>query len=63
MENIGKVSHWVFYLGDTRLVVNSTTLMMTWVVIGLVVAFALVATRGRNMIPGPWQQLAELLIQ
>ncbi|MFA9434333.1 MAG: F0F1 ATP synthase subunit A [Deltaproteobacteria bacterium] len=63
MENIGKVSHWVFHLGDTRLVVNSTTLMMTWVVIGLVLAFALIATRGRAMVPGPWQQLAEFLVQ
>jgi F-type H+-transporting ATPase subunit a len=63
MENIGKVSHWVFHLGDTRLVINSTTLVMTWVVMGLVLAFALVATRGRSMVPGPWQQLAELLVQ
>jgi len=63
MENIGKVSHWVFHLGDTRLVVNSTTLVMTWVVIGLALAFAWAATRGREMVPGPWQHIAELLVQ
>ncbi len=63
MEGIGKVSHWVFYLGDTRLVVNSTTLLMTWVVMSVVLTFAWVATRERSMVPGPWQKLAELFVQ
>jgi len=62
MEEIGKVSHWVFYIGDTRLVVNNHTLIMTWVVIALTLAFAWVATRERAMVPGPWQQIAELLV-
>ena len=62
MENIGKVSHWVFYLGDTRLVVNNHTLIMTWVVIALTLVFAWAATRDRAMVPGPWQQIAELLV-
>ena len=63
MEEIGKVSHWVFHVGGTRLVVNSTTIMMTWVVIGFILAFAWVATRRRGLVPGVWQQLAELLVQ
>jgi len=63
MEEIGKISQWIFHIGGTRLVVNSTTIIMTWVVIGLVLAFAWVATRGRGLIPGPWQQIAELLVQ
>ncbi|UCG13438.1 MAG: F0F1 ATP synthase subunit A [Deltaproteobacteria bacterium] len=63
MEEIGKVSQWVFHLGDTRLVVNSETLLMTWVVMALVLAFGWIATRGRGMVPGPWQNLAELLVQ
>lgn len=63
MEEIGKVSHWVFYLGDTRLVVNSHTLMMTWLVIGFTLLFAWLATRSRKMVPGPWQMIAELLVQ
>ena len=63
MEKIGKVSHWVFHIGGTRLVVNNETLIMTWVVIILTLVFAWLATRGRAMVPGPWQQLAELLVQ
>lgn len=63
MEEIGKVSQWVFYLGETRLVVNSTTITMTWVVICFILAFAWVATRRRGLVPGPWQQLAELVVQ
>lgn len=62
MEEIGKVSHWVFYLGDTRLVVNNHTLIMTWVVIGITLLFAWLATRDRKMVPGPWQMIAELLV-
>jgi len=62
MEEIGKVSHWVFYLGDTRLVVNNHTLIMTWVVIGFTLLFAWLATRSRRMVPGPWQMIAELLV-
>jgi F-type H+-transporting ATPase subunit a len=62
MEEIGKVSHWVFYLGDARLVVNNHTLIMTWVVIGLTLLFAWLATRDRKMVPRPWQMIAELLV-
>ena len=62
MEEIGKVSHWVFHLGDIRLVVNNHTLIMTWVVIALTLVFAWAATRDRAMVPGPWQQIAEFLV-
>lgn len=62
MEEIGKVSQWVFYLGETKLAVNNHTLIMTWVVIGLTLLFAWLATRDRKMVPGPWQIIAELLV-
>ena len=62
MDEIGKVSQWVFHLGDTRLAVNHHTLIMTWVVIGFTLLFAWLATRERKMVPGPWQMIAELLV-
>ncbi len=62
MDEIGKVSQWVFHLGDTRLAVNNHTLIMTWVVIGVTLLFAWLATRERKMVPGPWQMIAELLV-
>lgn len=62
MDEIGTVSQWVFHLGDTRLAVNNHTLIMTWVVIGLTLLFAWLATRDRKMVPGPWQMIAELLV-
>jgi F-type H+-transporting ATPase subunit a len=62
MDEIGTVSQWVFHLGDTRLAVNNHTLIMTWVVIGLILLFAWLATRERKMVPGPWQMIAELLV-
>lgn len=62
MEEIGKVSHWVFYIGDLRLAVNSTTLVMTWVVIVGLLAFTWLATRQRGMVPDSWQHIGELLV-
>ncbi|MBT8406238.1 MAG: F0F1 ATP synthase subunit A [Deltaproteobacteria bacterium] len=35
---------------------------MTWVVIGVTLLFAWLATRDRKMVPGPWQMIAELLV-
>ena len=62
MEEIGKVSQWVFHLGGIRFTVNSDTLLMTWLIIGLILIFTVLATRRRGMVPGPWQHLSELLV-
>ena len=62
MEGIGKVSRWVFHLGGMRFTVNSDTLLITWLIIGLLLTFTVLATRRRSMVPGPWQQLSELLV-
>jgi F-type H+-transporting ATPase subunit a len=42
--------------------VNSATLTMTWLIMGLILVFIVLATRGRAMVPGPWQHLSELLV-
>ena len=62
MEGIGKVSRWVFHLGGMRFTVNSDTLLITWLIIGLLLTFTVLATRRRGMVPGPWQHLSELLV-
>ena len=62
MEGIGKVSQWVFYLGGMRFEVNSATLSMTWLIVGLALVFTVLASRRRAMVPGPWQHLSELLV-
>ena len=62
MEGIGKVSQWVFHLGGMSFEVNSATLVMTWLIMGLILVFTALATRGRAMVPGPWQHLSELLV-
>ena len=62
MEEIGKVSRWVFHLGGMRFTVNSDTLLITWLIIGLLLTFTVLATRRRGMVPGPWQHLSELLV-
>ncbi|MGD8916616.1 MAG: F0F1 ATP synthase subunit A [Syntrophobacterales bacterium] len=62
MEGIGKVSQWVFHLGGMQFKVNSATLLMSWLIIGLILVFTVLATRRRAMVPGPWQHLSELLV-
>ncbi|MGD8370834.1 MAG: F0F1 ATP synthase subunit A [Syntrophobacterales bacterium] len=62
MEGIGKVSQWVFHLGGMRIELNSATLLMTWLIMALILVFTVLATRRREMVPGPWQHLSELLV-
>ena len=62
MEVIGKVSQWVFHLGGMRIEVNSATLLMSWLIIGLILVFIVLATRRRAMVPDPWQHLSELIV-
>ncbi|MCG6917768.1 MAG: F0F1 ATP synthase subunit A, partial [Deltaproteobacteria bacterium] len=62
MEQIGKVSQWVFHLGGMRFAVNSATLLMTWLIIALILIFTVLVNRRRSMVPGPWQHLSELLV-
>ena len=62
MEGIGKVSQWVIHLGGMQFKVNSTTLLMSWLIIGLILIFIVLATRRRKMVPGPWQNISEVLV-
>jgi len=62
MDEIGVMAHWEFDLAGLHIVLNSETLMMTWAVMFLLVVFALLATRKRDLIPGGLQSSAELMV-
>ena len=62
MEEIGFIPQWIFDIGGLHIVLNSRTLVMTWIVMALWVLFSLVATKQTKMIPNPLQSTAELLV-
>lgn len=62
MEELTNLPQWVFNIGGLTIELNSQTIIMTWVVMGIMIAFGLVATRRLAMVPNPFQVVAELMI-
>lgn len=62
MNEIGVVSQWAFNLFGTQFVLNKDTLIMTWIVMVVLILFALLASRQTKIIPNPLQSTAELMI-
>jgi F-type H+-transporting ATPase subunit a len=48
--------------GGIPIVLNSETLIMSWIVMGILILFGFVATRKLAILPGPYQTLAELMV-
>jgi F-type H+-transporting ATPase subunit a len=62
MKSITDVPQWVVTVDGHPLVFNAETLIMTWIVVGVVVVASIAATRRLRMIPGPVQNAAEMLM-
>ncbi len=62
MESITEIAQWTVWIGRRPVVVNATTLVMTWIVMGLLLAFAALASWRRRLVPGPLQSAAEVLV-
>jgi len=62
VESIGVVPQWAFNILGLRVVVNSETLIMTWIVMALWILFALLATKRTRLVPNPLQSTAEMLV-
>ena len=62
MEDLGKIHQLIITIGDWQLVFNLDTILMTWITIGVLLAFGALASRGRNAVPGPLQVVGELVI-
>ena len=63
MEDITQVPRWILQLGGYQFTLNSETLIMSWLVMGLLILFAIVATRKISILPRSCQTLAELMIK
>lgn len=62
MEDISYVPQWTFTLGGLKIVLNSETLIHTWMIMGLLIVFGLLATRRSRLVPNPLQSLAEIIV-
>ncbi len=62
MEDLGKIYQLIISIGDWQLVFNLDTILMTWITIGVLLAFGALAARNRSAVPGRLQVLGELVI-
>ncbi len=63
MEDITQVPKWILQLGGYQFTLNSETLIMSWLVMAILILFAIVATRKISILPGSYQTLAELMVK
>ncbi len=62
MDELTNVWQYTLTLGDYNLVFNVETLIMTWIVMGVLILFAVLASRKLAHVPGGLQNVAELFI-
>lgn len=62
MEELTNLPQWNLVLGGLNMTFNSQTLYMTWIVMGIMLLFAVLATRKMGLIPNPLQVVGELIV-
>jgi F-type H+-transporting ATPase subunit a len=63
MTELFTSTQWQFTLGGSAFTLNAETVIMTWVVAGIILLLAYVAVRRLSMVPGPAQNVAEMLVE
>lgn len=62
MDELTRIPHWVFSIGGVNIELNSETLIVSWIIMGVIIAFGWAATRRMDILPGPWQTLGEVIV-
>lgn len=62
MEELTNLAQWHLKVGELTMTFNSQTLYMTWIVMGIMLLFALLATRKMSFVPNPLQLVGELMV-
>jgi len=62
VEELTNLPQWHLTLGGLTMAFNAQTLIMTWIVMGIMILFGLAATRRMGLIPNPLQTVAELVV-
>jgi len=62
MEDLSEISQFVINVAGMKLVFNVETIVMTWIVMGVLILFGFMATRKMHFLPNPFQVVAEFLV-
>ncbi|UCF95074.1 MAG: F0F1 ATP synthase subunit A [Desulfobacterales bacterium] len=62
MHELGKIHQLIISLGSYDLTFNLETIIMTWIVCGLLITFGFLASRKKGILPGPFQVIGELFV-
>lgn len=62
MEDLTHVPKWFVTVAGMPLEFNSETLIMSWIVMGLIIVFGFLASRRAAFVPGPWQCFGEVIL-
>jgi F-type H+-transporting ATPase subunit a len=62
MEDLTHIPQLTFDLLGFRLVFNTETILMTWIVVAVLITFGFLATRNIHFLPNPFQVVGELLV-
>ncbi|OPX35304.1 MAG: ATP synthase F0 subunit A [Desulfobacteraceae bacterium 4484_190.2] len=62
MEDFSNIPQFTLRLFNFNVDFNTETIIMTWIVMGLLIVFGFLATRKVSFIPNPFQVVGELLV-
>lgn len=62
MEDLAHIPQQMVSIFGLNLVINTETILMTWIVMGLLLCFAFLATVKMDFLPNPFQVIAEFFV-
>ena len=62
MEDLTQISQYTLNLFGLNLVFNTETIVMTWIIMGILILFGIFATKAIGMVPRPVQVVGELFV-
>lgn len=62
MEELGKIYQLIVPIGDYTMHFNIKVILMAWLVMGILIVFAFLATRKKSLVPGNLQLMGELFV-
>ncbi len=62
MDELGKIYQLLVPVGDYTMHFNIKVILMAWLVMGILIVFAFLATRKKSLVPGNLQLMGELFV-
>jgi len=62
MEELGRIHQLIIPVGGYDITINLEVVLMSWIVIAALVLFGFFAARRQQLLPGPLQQIGEMIV-